>query len=210
MKIEDALEQLDAISAVASRTTTFDGLRFLPTAISSAFALMAALAQNNWVTGSYDPLAAYLRLWIGVAVLSLVAILSDMLVRYYQDPTARARRMTLDVMTRLSPSLVAGAAVTIIVFATAREVAWMLPGLWSLFLGLGIFAAAPVLPRSLSQVGIWYVGCGLAVLILARGDAALSAYAMAIPFGGGQCLAAYLMRFECTDRSSRLRSSGHS
>ena len=116
-----------------------------------------------------------------------------MAARYYRDPTARARRMTLDVLSRLAPAIVVGAAMTLIVFVMAREVAWMLPGLWSVLLGLGIFAASSLLPRSLSQVAIWYIGCGLAVLMMSHGDGALSPLAMAIPFGGGQCFAAVLM-----------------
>ena len=193
MRINEALQQLDAISAVADRATTFQGLRSAPTAVTSVIAVAAAIIQRQLVSQSGDPLLSYLMLWVGVAVTALSVVLADMVLRYYRDPTARARRMTLEVLTRLAPSMVVGAALTVIVFVSAREVTWMLPGLWSVLLGLGIFAASSLLPRSLQQVGIWYIACGLAVLLIARGDAALSPLAMGIPFGGGQCLGACLI-----------------
>ncbi|GAA5506952.1 hypothetical protein [Novipirellula caenicola] len=193
MRIDEALQQLDLISAVADRSRTFDGLRAAPTAASGVIALLAAAMQTQLVSSSPTPLQSYLLLWIGVAAVSLSIVIADMTFRYYRDPTARARRMTLEVLSRLAPAMVVGAALTLIVFVTSPEVAWMLPGLWSLLLGLGIFAASSLLPRSLSQVAIWYIGCGLAVLMMSHGDGALSPLAMAIPFGGGQCFAAWLM-----------------
>ena len=136
MKLDEALEQLDAISAAAERAATFRGLRAFPTAVTSVIALFAALLQPRLVSSADDPLLAYLMLWVGVAGVALVVVLADMVVRYYRDPTARARRMTLEVLTRLAPAIVVGAALTVIVLVSARQVAWMLPGLWSVLLGL--------------------------------------------------------------------------
>ena len=170
MKLDEALEQLDAISAVANRGATFQGLRAFPTALTSVIAVAAALLQSSSLRESADPLLGYLMLWITVAGLALVIVLADMVIRYHRDPTARARRMTIEVLARLAPAIVVGAALTAIVFVSAPEVAWMLPGFWSLLLGLGIFAASSLLPRSLQQVGIWYISCGLVVLILARAE----------------------------------------
>ncbi|WP_052031739.1 hypothetical protein [Novipirellula maiorica] len=204
MRIDEALQQLDLISAVADRSRTFDGLRAAPTAASGVIALLAAAIQMRLITSSPTPLESYLLLWIGVAAVSLLIVIADMTVRYYRDPTARARRMTLEVLSRLAPAIVVGAALTLIVFVTAPEVAWMLPGLWSVLLGLGIFAASSLLPRSLSQIAIWYIGCGLGVLMLSHGDVALSPLTMAIPFGGGQCFAAWRMHQETRKQEAQV------
>ncbi|MGB7344380.1 MAG: hypothetical protein WBD20_09220 [Pirellulaceae bacterium] len=194
MRLDEALQHLDAISAAADRSNTYDGLRAFPTALTSLIALTAAAVQQRFVAYSADATTGYLTLWVFVAASALVIVLADMTLRYYRDPTARARRMTLEVLGRLSPAIAVGGALTAIVFFTAREIAWVLPGLWASLLGLGIFAASPLLPRSLQQVAIWYVAAGLSVLILCQGSLALSPLAMAIPFGGGQMLAAWLMR----------------
>lgn len=197
MKLDEALAQLDAISAVADRATTFQGLRAFPTALSAVLGLAAASIQNRWLAGSEDPTTKFVTLWVGVAAIALVVVFADMVLRYHRDPTARARRMTIEVLARLAPSITVGAALTVIVLLTAHEVAWMLPGLWSILLGLGIFAASSLLPRSLQRVGIWYVGCGMAVMIVAQGVNQLHPLAMAVPFGCGQLLAAWLMQREC-------------
>ena len=194
MKLDEALEQLDAITAVTDRTSTFDGLRSFPTTVTAVLAMLGAGIQSQFMTTFERPLTGYLLLWVGVAVISLCVVLSGMMIRYYRDPTARARRMTLDVLARLSPAIVVGGALTAIIYLSSPEVAWMLPGLWAVLLGLGIFAASSLLPRQLQQVGIWYIACGLAVLIMAHGEHSLSPFAMAVPFGCGQSLAAWLMR----------------
>ena len=54
-------------------------------------------------------------------------------------------------------------------------------------------AAEQLLPAVFNLVGIWYLGCGLACLAFAQGPLALSPWAMAVPFGVGQLLAAGLI-----------------
>lgn len=197
MKLDEALEQLDVLSELADRTRTFDGLRSLPTFATSAIGMSAACLQPVLLADSHDPLLHYLVLWTGIALLSLIVVVGDMAFRYYSDPTARSRRMTIDVLTRLAPSIVVGGFFSLVVLVSAPEISWLLPGMWSVMLGLGVFAAAPLLPRSLHRVGVWYVSCGFAVLILARNELALHPLSMAIPFGVGQFFAASLIRRCC-------------
>ena len=58
-------------------------------------------------------------------------------------------------------------------------------GLWQIFYSLGIFASCRLLPRPTFWVAVFYLGTGLAVLALAHGEAALSPWAMGLPFGAG-------------------------
>ncbi len=69
----------------------------------------------------------------------------------------------------------------------------MLPGLWQIFFSLGIFASCRLLARATFWVAVFYLGTGLTVLALARGEAALSPWAMGLPFGVGQLLAAAVL-----------------
>lgn len=207
MKLDEALEQLDAISAVADRATTFEGLRSFPTATTAVVGLLAAFFQTQVIGSNPVDVPAFLALWVGVAGISLCVVMTDMVYRYHCDPTARSRRMTLEVLYRLLPSIVVGGALTAVVYFSAREVAWMLPGLWSILLGMGIFAASSLLPPLLQKAGIWYVGCGLAVLILAQDAYALHPLSMAIPFGLGQIIGACLIHSHSKSRDA-LRSQG--
>jgi hypothetical protein len=70
----------------------------------------------------------------------------------------------------------------------------MLPGLWQILFSLGVFASCRSLPRPMLAVAIWYLACGLACLVLAKGAYALSPWAMGVPFLVGQMLAAILLK----------------
>jgi hypothetical protein len=69
----------------------------------------------------------------------------------------------------------------------------MLPGLWSILFGLGIFASYRLLPRATFWVGVHYLVAGSFCLAWAQGEYAFSPLAMAIPFGIGQLLAAAII-----------------
>ena len=197
MRIDEALQQIDSIAAIADRTATYRGFRCFPIALTGILGFVAAAIQPWWQSKWANQDAGFLTLWVTVAVISMIVVVSDMLIRYYQDPTARTRRLTLTVMKCLAPSILVGGGLSVVLAQSAPESIWMLPGLWSLLLGLGIYAAAPHLPKELLQVGIWYLGCGFACLILSD-DANTSkawsmAMSMAIPFGVGQLLTAWLI-----------------
>ena len=69
----------------------------------------------------------------------------------------------------------------------------MLPGLWQILFGLGIFASCRLLPRPIFWVAVFYLGTGLALLAVAHGESALSPWWMGLPFGVGQMLAAIVL-----------------
>jgi hypothetical protein len=66
----------------------------------------------------------------------------------------------------------------------------MLPGLWQVLFGLGIFASWRFLPHAVIWVAVFYLATGLWCLAQAQGQAALSPWAMALPFGVGQLVTA--------------------
>ena len=69
----------------------------------------------------------------------------------------------------------------------------LLPGLWSILFSLGVFASRRLLPRAIVGVAWFYLLAGLGCLAMAQGEASLSPWAMGIPFGGGQLLAAAVL-----------------
>ena len=78
MKLDEALEQLDAISAVADRATTFEGLRSFPTATTAVVGLLAAFFQTQVIGSNPVDVPAFLALWVGVAGISLCVVMTDM------------------------------------------------------------------------------------------------------------------------------------
>uniref|UniRef100_UPI0019530037 hypothetical protein n=1 Tax=Klebsiella pneumoniae TaxID=573 RepID=UPI0019530037 len=66
------------------------------------------------------------------------------------------------------------------------EAFWMLPGLWLILVGLGIFSSLRSLPRSVALAGAWYVLAGLVVLVIQSASHGLSPWIMGLPFALGQ------------------------
>ncbi len=93
------------------------------------------------------------------------------------------------------PAAGAGACLGLVIARFAPEEIWMLPGLWQVMVGLGLFASSRILPRSVQFAGAWYLLAGLAVLASAAGSHGLSPWAMGLPFVIGQAgLAAIIHR----------------
>jgi hypothetical protein len=108
-------------------------------------------------------------------------------------PSSWSRESRRLAIEQFAPSVVAGGLVTIVLARTAQECLWMLPGLWSILFGLGIFASRRLLPKATTFVAAFYLAAGLACLEWARGPLALSPWAMGLPFGIGQFLAAAVL-----------------
>ena len=192
IELREALSQIDEIRRQMARTEVFRGYRSLPVAFSGVLAWVAAVGQATWIGEPARDLPAYLSLWSIAAAIGLSAAAAEMALRARQDPRW-AREHTRVAVEQFLPCLVAGGLTTLVLFRAAEESAWMLPGLWSIFFALGIFASRRLLPGAIGWVGLYYLAFGLADLALAQGDWALSPWAMGLPFGGGQLLAALVL-----------------
>ena len=91
------------------------------------------------------------------------------------------------------PCVVAGGLLTAVIARFIPNACWMLPGLWSILFGLGIFSSCRVLPRQMFWIGGFYLLAGLGCLVEAQGASAFSPWAMAVPFGLGQLLTAVIL-----------------
>jgi hypothetical protein len=101
--------------------------------------------------------------------------------------------MTLLAVEQFLPCVIAGGLLTLVLFTQAPEAVGLFPGLWAVVFSLGVFASCRLLPRATFWAGVYYLVTGLGCLALARGDAALSPWSMAVPFGGGQLLTAAVL-----------------
>src|SRR5262249_16722626 len=187
------LTQIAEIRLQMARTETFRGYRSLPVAFSGLLALLAAVVQSSWISDPTRDIAAYLTLWVGAAVLSAFAAGFEMLLRVRSDGAALARAMTWLAVSQFLRCLGAGALVTVVLVVWSPDALWVLPGLWQILFSLGIFASYRLLPRATFGVGVFYLCAGAVSLATARGDAALSPWAMGAPFGIGQLYAAAVL-----------------
>jgi hypothetical protein len=193
MELREALTQITEIRLQLARTEVFRGYRAMPVAFSGVVALVAGLIQAATIADPITGLSAYLALWVGAAVVSAAAAGLEMMARARNATSPMTRELTWLALEQFCPSIVAGALLTIVLVRSVPESVWMLPGLWQIIYSLGIFASCRLLPRSTFWVAAFYLVSGLTVLALARGDAAMSPWAMALPFGAGQMLAATVL-----------------
>ncbi|AGA29715.1 hypothetical protein [Singulisphaera acidiphila] len=201
MELRDALTQISEIRLQMARTEVFRGFRAMPVAFSGVLALATAGFQVAWIREPAQELSGYLGLWIGAAVISAVAAGAEMVIRVRNSASPWTREITWLAVEQFIPCLVAGGLLTFVLIRFAPEALWMLPGLWQILFSLGVFASCRLLPRATFGVAVFYLATGLACLALAHGEYALSPWAMGLPFGIGQLLAAAVLyrTLECRD-----------
>jgi len=193
MQLREALNQIAEIRQRMAESELFRGYRALPVAISGLFAVIAAFLQPMIVPDPVHEIRGFVLLWILVALLSVTAAGMTMWMRDCFAGPSHTRAITWIALRQFVPSLASGAVVTFVIVQHAPESGWLLPGLWSLFFGQGIFASCRILPRPVYAVAAFYLLAGTVVLFVCRDDHALSPAAMAGPFGLGQLFAASIL-----------------
>jgi hypothetical protein len=192
MELRDALSQIDEIRLRMARSEVFRGYRAGPVGVTGVLALVAAGIQVLFLPEPTRQIGPYLGLWLGAAALSGLVAGTGMVLAGSVASSWR-RRITRQAVEQFVPSLVVGGLLTAVLAATAPDVVWMLPGLWQILFGLGVFASIRHLPRAMVAVAAWYLVAGLTCLVVARGHAALASWAMGVPFGVGQLLCAAIL-----------------
>ena len=193
VELREALQQISDIRQQMARSEVFRGYRSLTVGFSGVLGLLAAAFQSQWVASPATDLRRYLFLWVGVALISATVAAVELAQRARNAGSPLAREMTRLAVEQFIPCLVVGAMLTACIYWSAPHVAWMLPGLWALLFGLGIFASCRLLPSPVVWAGLYYVVCGCLCLRWGQGENAFSPWQMAITFGGGQLLCAAIL-----------------
>lgn len=190
-----ALAEIELIRDQVARGTQFRGYGPATLAGTGVLAIMAAVTQAALVNDPSRHPAAYLKLWVATAALSLALISVEAISRARRAHPMLALPMLRSAGEEFLPAIVAGLLLTVVIARDSAQNVWMLPGLWQVLFSLGVFSSCRLLPRPMFAVGLWYLTCGLVLLARGAGDQALSPWAMGIPFGVGQILVAAVLRF---------------
>lgn len=194
LELQEAMARIAQIRHQMARTELFRGYRAWHVAFSGLVAGAAAIAQALWLREPRQELGLYLTLWIGAAILSAAAAAAGMIDRRRRAASAWSREITILAVEQFVPCILAGGLLTAVIVVTASDLAWILPGLWQVLFSLGLFASSRLLPHQVRLVAAWYLITGITCIATARGDAALSPWAMGLPFGLGQAMAAAILR----------------
>lgn len=192
--LHKALADIHLIRDQLARGAQFRGYGPTTVASTAALALLASAAQAHWLQDPGRELALYLAIWIATAAVSLIIISIETLMRTRRVHSMLAMEMIHSALDQFLPAIVAGLLLTVVLWRCAAQSVWMLPGLWQVLFGMGVFASCRFLPRPIFAVGVWYLAAGLTCLALGSARA-FSPWAMGLPFGIGQLLVASVLQF---------------
>jgi hypothetical protein len=190
-----ALAQIHAIRDQVARGTEFRGYGPETVAATGMLAAAAALFQPLLLKDPGSNVLGYLALWIATAALAVLVTTFQTITRTRRVHSGLARQMMFSAAESFLPAIVAGVLVTAVLLRSGPRDLWMLPGLWQIFYGLGIFASCRFLPRQMSAVGVWFTTTGVLCLTTGAGGRAFSPWEMGFPFGIGQLLIAAVLKF---------------
>jgi hypothetical protein len=195
--IEKALADILEIRIQLAAGTAFRGYGPGAVAATGALALATAAAQSLWfdAPGS-DPLV-FFGCWAAVAAASVAIIGTEMVARTRRHHAGLADEMLWNAVQQFLPAGAVGVLLLAALAQFAPDTLWMLPGLWQILVGIGIFASLRTMPRAVAFGGAWYIVAGFVVLVLSAETREVSPWFMGLPFGIGQVLLAGILRIAC-------------
>jgi len=131
--------------------------------------------------------------WIAASVICAIAVRIEMQGRSRRLHSHLADTMINQAIEQFMPAAAAGLFLPLFLLKFAPQDIWIMPGLWQLFVSLGIFASVRSLPRPMALAGGWYFITGFVCLLWASGTKTLSPWAMGAPFFAGQMLMAAIL-----------------
>ena len=191
MELREALTQISEIRERMASAQMFRGYRSVTVAFSGAVAFATAAVQRILAPNPQQDVRRYLVLWLSAALISMVVIGIEMIVR---DRRSKVQaQVTILAVEQFMPCLVAGALLTYVMVHFANDALWMLPGLWAILFSLGAYASCRLLPRPTFLAACFYLIAGCVCLMWAQGERAFSPWAMGLTFGCGQMLTAAIL-----------------
>jgi hypothetical protein len=186
-----ALDQIEEIHRQIAKGEVFRGYRSVPVALSGLIGIAGALLQPRTL-GAADPIG-FAVYWTAIAAGAAFVGSSEILYNYVVHEDATGRRQTRKVVGQFLPSLVGGAAMTVCLTHLSAALVALLPGLWAICFGIGIFASRPYLPRASGWIALFYYAAGFTLLWMAGGTEPLTGWWVGGTFGAGQVLAAAVL-----------------
>jgi hypothetical protein len=192
MDVPRALDQIAEIHQQLAKGEIYRGYRSLPVALSGLTGAGAAVIAGGRARDS----AAFVQYWVVVALIAACVGFSEIAYNYVMHDSSSGRRRTRCVLGQFLPAIGAAAALTVILVRVDSRLVALLPGLWAVCFGLGIFSSRPYLPRLSGAVALFYAAAGAYLLSSAQLGAAPGPWSVGATFGAGQLLSAAVLYWE--------------
>lgn len=190
MELDRALAQVAEIQEHLSRTEVYRGYRSLPVAASGIIGLIAGALQPFELARNPSGFVVY---WTSVAAAAAIVGSSEIAYNYIVRDQALARQGTRRVVAQLLPSLLGATIITVCLVRLSPELVKLLPGIWAICFGIGIFACRPFLVRASGWVALYYYAAGVALLWTSGEHGTLNAWTVGGTFGFGQLFTAAVL-----------------
>lgn len=190
MELRRALAQVAEIQDQLTRTEVYRGYRSIPVAASGIIGLAAAALQPTDLDA--EPLW-FVVYWVAVAAGAGLVGTSEIAYNYVVHDHSLARQRTRRVIGQLLPSLVGAAIITGCLVHLSPALVRILPGIWAICFGLGIFASRPFIVRASGWVALYFYAAGVVLLWTAQEPGTLSGWSVGGVFGVGQLLTAAVL-----------------
>ena len=190
MDVSRALDQIAEIHQQIAKAEIYRGYRSLPVAASGLIGIGAAALQPRAIVE--EPLR-FLAYWMAVAAGAACVGASEIIFNHLVCEDESGRRRTRQVVGQFLPAVAAGAAIGPCFTHVLPTEVILLPGIWAVCFGLGVFASRPYLPRASGWIALYYLTAGVLLLWTAAGPGALSGWRVGGTFGAGQLLASLVL-----------------
>jgi hypothetical protein len=191
MDFSRALTQIAEIHQQIAKGEVYRGYRSLPIAASGVVGLGAAWLQTPGM-GASNPIE-FVIYWAAVGACAGFIGVSEIVYNYIVHENMIERRRTRQVIGQFMPSVLAGALIAVALVHLSADFVPLLPGIWAICFGVGVFASRPYLPRASGFVALFYYAAGVALLWIGGGGETLNGWRVGGTFGVGQLFAALVL-----------------
>src|ERR1700682_1656063 len=133
-----ALADIFAIRSQIADGTAFRGYGPATVAATGGLALFTALLQFLWLDDPTGHPLLFFSGWAATALVSGAMIWIEMQARSRRHHSGLADAMILQAVEQFLPAGAAGAFLAVLLLKFAPETLWLLPGLWQVFVSLGV------------------------------------------------------------------------
>ena len=194
MDVSRALTQIAEIHQQIAKAEVYRGYRPLPVAASGLIGIAAAALQARYSLASEPD--AFVLYWGAVAIAAAAVGASEIAYHYVTNDAETDRGRTRLVIGQFLPAAVAAVVISWSVWRLDPDLVRLLPGLWAICFGMGVFASRPYLPRATGLIALFYYAAGLILLARAGGPAGFDGWAVGVTFGVGQLASALVLYWD--------------
>ncbi len=191
--IDKALSDIGEIRTQIAAGTAFRGYGPVAIASTGVIGIVTAAAQT-YLHAEARP-SLFVWGWVAAGIVCAIVVRIEMQGRSRRHHSSLAYTMIAQAIEQFLPAAAACFCLPVFLLRFAPQSLWMMPGLWQLFVSLGIFASVRSLPRNMMLAGGWYFVAGFASLLVAGRDHALSPWLMGVPLFVGQMLMAAILYY---------------